>query len=81
VTYNGPIRVHDETDGETPSFDEDETPFLAWGRHPKHGNCWRLWYLDETGEVDDHVIAGDITDQDWATEQARHWLGLVGHSH
>ena len=58
----------------------DERPMLTWGRHPCHGNGWTLWYLEDpdspTSGVDDYFIPGDLTDVDFAVQEAQTWLEL-----
>ncbi len=68
------VRIAALSDPADAMFDERETPFLTFDRHPQHGLGWTLWYLDETGAVEDHFIPGDITDGGWALSQAREWL-------
>jgi hypothetical protein len=59
------------------TFDDDETPFLEFSTHPRHGDGWTLWYLDANGDPDDHFIAGEITDGGRALSEARDWLRRV----
>lgn len=61
------IRVDYLPDHETPTFDEDNRPFLTYGQHPEHGWGWILSYLEndsDTAGVEDYFIPGDLADVD-----------------
>lgn len=49
-------------------------PILTWvQRYPHHGDGWCLDYND--GEAT--FIGGDLTDVDWAVDQANKWLDQI----
>jgi hypothetical protein len=71
-----PVIVVDYAPGhEAATFDEAGTPILCHEFRPRLGWGWCLYYFaDDTGGVDDYFIGGDLTDVDWALEQAEEWL-------
>lgn len=72
------IQVRYEPDHEALTFDEDQNPFLTWGRDPFHGNGWQLWYVDADDGVEQYFIPGDLTDVEAAIAEARKYLEVLG---
>ena len=63
------IRVVEPSDDDaTLDFDESDLPIL------RRGGGWMLHYLDADGNVQDHLVAGEIDDVGLVVEQARAYL-------
>jgi hypothetical protein len=58
----------------------DGRPMLTWGHHPVHGDGWTLWCMEDespTAGVEECHFRGDLTEVDYAVEQARAQLAWV----
>lgn len=73
------IDVRDEPIGDTPAFDDEDTPILAPGTHPRLGAGWILHYRDDSGSHRrfhiPHPWAHDLRQ---AEVMARHHLDRLG---
>ncbi len=66
VIFNPP---HDDA----AHINEAGDPILTWEGYPNLGNGWLLSW----GDGEDWFVGGDLTDVDWAVEQANRWLDMV----
>lgn len=73
------IEVREEPVDGSPAFDDEGTPVLAPGTHPRLGAGWTLYYRDDSGGVRrfhiPHPWAHDIRQ---AEVMARHHLQRLG---